>query len=366
MNFVIFFILTTSCCLVVNKQWASARGLPKPTLQLLTEDPINIIVKGDTITLKCIIGSVEANTFYFVHEKTDGKNETLPESRSNEYLFKNIQTEKDGDYFCRYCAQGSCSEFSSPLNIDIRETFPRPSINVSPLRVVQPGGTVTITCSTRYSDVEFSLLRNGALVTNGGNPFSYVITNTTDNNVGYYACMYKSKTNGMQSVRSNAMKISILALPAPSMTWEEDPTDKTMLRINCTAPSNHLNKQLLFKLLDGSKVIEDEIAAMDKSVTFSITKPKYSIKSYQCMYQVELDYDYAESLHSILKVESKGAYTLLTIRHILSALILILIGIFILLHFKDLQNNDEKPPDLPRPRVKYQKTNEVIWTSDDK
>ncbi|KAG8567942.1 hypothetical protein GDO81_013839 [Engystomops pustulosus] len=182
-------------------------------LKQVKEDP-GYIMKGDTITLKCIKESGEVNMFYLVHEKPNGKNESQQQS-TGEFLFRSIQKENNGDYFCRYCNQKACSEFSSPLNIFVHDVFPRPHINVSPQRIVHPGTTVTITCTTVYSNVEFSLFQNNTIFKNGndgGNQFSYVISNASQGNVGFYSCMFKSKTNGMRSVRSNTMKISVLEL----------------------------------------------------------------------------------------------------------------------------------------------------------
>lgn len=101
----------------------------------------------------------------------------------------------------------------NPLFTLFTDTFPRPLIIVSPRRVVQPGAVVTITCSAHYSNVEFSLLKNDTIVksgSSGGNQFSYVISNAEKGNMGYYSCMYKSRSGSMQSVRSNPMKISVL------------------------------------------------------------------------------------------------------------------------------------------------------------
>ncbi|XP_073427129.1 immunoglobulin superfamily member 1-like [Dendrobates tinctorius] len=330
-------------------------ALPKPILKIITKDPTNNIMKGDSLTLKCTNASVKANLFYFVHEKPNEKNKTLNGSSSGELLFVNIKSENNGDYFCKYY-QGSYSALSSPLNIFVQDTFPRPVINVSPRRVVQPGATITITCQTPYSNVEFYLLKNDVIITNGSsgrNQFSHMISNANKDNMGYYSCRFKSRSRGMQSGRSNAMKISVLELPAPSMTLEENPIDSSMVRINCTVPENQKYNQFFFTLLDGSKVIEDDITAAGKSVIFSITKPKYITRRYQCLYRVKYDYDYADSLHCIVQIE--GSYILMSIRHIVSALILILISIILLLHFKDFGSKHEKRPDLPPTRVRYRK-----------
>ncbi|XP_066461886.1 immunoglobulin superfamily member 1-like isoform X2 [Eleutherodactylus coqui] len=312
--------------------------------------------------LNCANGS--GKKFYLVHEKANGKNETI-EHNINEFRLTNVQIEQDGDYFCKYCDHGACSDLSSPLNIFVQDMFPRPAIIISPRRAVQPGATVTIVCSTYYNNVDFSLFKNDVIIRNGsndGNHFSYKIDHARQDNVGYYSCMYKNRANGMKSVRSNPMKISVLALPAPSVTWEEDPSNSAMLRINCTAPENHEYNQFFFRLLDNSEIIEDEIKAIkSSSVTFTVTKPKNTVKRYECMYRVKLDYDYADSLSSIVQIEMKGYYVLIFIRHILSALVLILMGIILLLHFKDFRSKN----DLPPTRVNYDKGTEVVWTSDD-
>ncbi|XP_075183369.1 uncharacterized protein LOC142255807 [Anomaloglossus baeobatrachus] len=340
-------------------------ALPKPIIKIVTEDPNNDIMKGDNVTLKCTNGSGKVNSFYFVHENRDGKRETLNGSSSGEILFVNIQKENNGDYFCKYY-QGSLSVLSSPLNIFVHDTFPRPDINVSPRRVVQPGASITITCQTHYSNVDFCLLKNDDIITNGSsgnNQFSHVISNASKDNMGYYSCSFKRRTSGLQSGRSNAMKISVVAIPAPSMTLEENPSDSSMLRINCTVPEDQKYKQFLFTLLDGSKVIEDDITTVEKSMTFSITKPKYITKRYQCLYRVKYDYDYADSLHSIVQIE--GSYIWISIRHILSALILILISVILLLHFKDFGTNHESRPDLPPARVRYRKGTKISKRTSD-
>ncbi|XP_072012939.1 immunoglobulin superfamily member 1-like isoform X2 [Engystomops pustulosus] len=352
--------MDTESFLLVSKLWASDIVLPKPMLKQVKEDP-GYIMKGDTITLKCIKESGEVNMFYLVHEKPNGKNESQQQS-TGEFLFRSIQKENNGDYFCRYCNQKACSEFSSPLNIFVHDIFPRPHINVSPQRIVHPGTTVTITCTTLYSNVEFSLFQNNTIFKNGndgGNQFSYVISNASQGNVGFYSCMFKSKTNGMRSVRSNTMKISVLELPHPLMFWEEDPSDTKMLRINCTAPYNREYNRFLFTLLDGSKIIEEDVTAEDQTVIFSVPKPKYTTKQYRCLYRVKIDFDYADSLYSIEEIKAKG-FLILIVRHILSALILILTGIILLLHFKDGRNSDEKPPDLPPVSARYKRKTKIV------
>ncbi|XP_073513904.1 immunoglobulin superfamily member 1-like [Phyllobates terribilis] len=361
MNSAIFYIFATTCwLLMMNTQRLSASSaLPKPILKIVTKDPTNNIMKGDNLTLKCTNAPVQVNLFYFVHEKPNGKNETLNGSSSSEFPFVNIQSENNGDYFCKYY-QGTYSELSSPLNMFVQDKFPSPDINVSPRRVVQPGATITITCKTRYTNVEFCLLKNGVIIKNGlsgRNPFSHMISNASKENMGYYSCRFKSRSSGMQSGISNAMKISVLELPAPSMTWEENPSDSTMVRINCTVPENLKYNKFFFTLLDGSNVIEDDIMGAGKRVIFSITKPKYISRRYQCLYRVKYDYDYADSLHCILQIE--GSYVLMSIRHILSAMILILIGVILLLHFKNFGNIHQKRPDLPPARVIYRKGSKI-------
>ncbi|XP_075045705.1 immunoglobulin superfamily member 1-like [Mixophyes fleayi] len=460
MNVVVFFIVTVTCCLLVTKQWVSGSALPKPSLELITNDPRNIIVMGDTITLKCVKGSQNANNYYLLHINGTGHNGTLEES-SGEFLFRDIKNENNGNYACRYRDAAFFSEFSSSLNIFVQEKFPRPSINVSPRRVVQPGAAITITCRAHRANIRFTILKNNAIITQGsddGSKFSYVINAANNENEGYYSCIYESKNGSsvhLKSVRSNPMRISVLGLAAPSLTCEEDPNDSRKFRINCTIPESTAPlDELYFFLLNGSKLIENEVRAKDKSVTFIVAKPPHITKKYLCMYQIEHDSeDLADSLYSAEKylwedlpqpsmhlepdstnddmkircmapreykemqfqllndtrviaehatnhtssaiftiktsqypkeklscsyrirldcgfVDSRSCkyfsdtYTLMFVRHILSALVLILMGIIILMHFRGLRKAEEYRPALPSTRVRFEQRaddTQVVW-----
>ncbi|XP_063797810.1 immunoglobulin superfamily member 1-like [Pseudophryne corroboree] len=297
-------LLTVPCNLLISRQWVSGNALPQPFLKKIMDDTRGNIIKGDTVTVKCVTGSRTADKFFLIHKKENGQNETL-EGSSGEFLFQNINSEKDGDYFCKYCEQTSCSAFSTPLNVYVQEKFPRPSIHVSPRRVVHPGAAIKITCETHRSNITFTLLKNNVpiQISDSGKTLSYIINEAKDENNGYYSCTYESKNGSsvhLVSAKSNPMKITVLGLPSPAMTCEEDPNDSRKFIINCTVPSNQKYKRLDVKLLNGSKITENsKDFVKDTTVTFTVAKPQYVAKKYFCMYQITNDFvDTEDSFYS--------------------------------------------------------------------
>ncbi|KAG6923224.1 immunoglobulin superfamily, member 1 [Chelydra serpentina] len=117
-----------------------------------------------------------------------------------EFPISNVTLNDVGSYTCRSgstSAPSIWSDPSDPIELVMRELYPKPSISVSPRRVMAMGGTVTIRCECRYQGLRVVLYKGGdhtALqhIESTGDVTEFPIGNVTQGDSRSYTCPYGS------------------------------------------------------------------------------------------------------------------------------------------------------------------------------
>ncbi|XP_066463885.1 immunoglobulin superfamily member 1-like [Eleutherodactylus coqui] len=290
MDLVMYFILSTVCCSLVIAQNNAYEKLRKPTLEIETDDPNDVIMNGSTVHFNCRNSSA-AQRFYWTKK---GNNDSIADQRTPEFTIRNVKPSDSGLYSCHYRKNSKYSEHSDPVYLYVKDIFPPPTITAEPHSIIQPGQDVTIICTSPYLNIIFTLFKgDDKIKENGNNPFTYVIHNAYKQHAGQYYCRYKK--SGMESHFSDPLMIDVKALPRPSITWEN--YKEGQLKISCMAPQN--NTRMWFQLFNESKDVIDEIKAVKQNqVDFIIPYPEQSYSNYYCMYRIQMGGNFADSLIS--------------------------------------------------------------------
>ncbi|NP_001121200.1 Ig-like receptor 2 L homeolog isoform X1 [Xenopus laevis] len=350
----------TICLLLIMGQPAISEGLPQPTLSVITNDPDDVIMEGDTISFFCETTYGNAKRFFLT---SLGTNETKEQSGS-QFTISQITSYYSGAHTCKYCDQSSCSEPSDPEHIYVRDTFPEPIISVQPRKIVHSGERMTITCSAHFDNIIFFIYKDNELVMEAAasrNTTSYEIQSMAKQNAGQYMCWYKKTTNNrlIQSHPSDPLMIRIKDLPKPTVDVEIPKAEVTSVRINCTVLGT--NRKLWFQLLREDKTVEQEVEDTEQTkVTFTIMDRN---EKYYCIYRIRIGTDFADSELSDMIFLGKGLadYTMGNCFHVvLSAILLIATGLILFNHIRQKQNRREPVPDLPAARLLIVKESEEL------
>ncbi|NP_001121201.1 Ig-like receptor 2 S homeolog precursor [Xenopus laevis] len=332
--------------LLITRHPAISERLPQPTLFLYTNDPDDVIMEGDTISIFCETKYRNAKKFFLTCLST---NETI-EQKGSHFSLSQITS---GAHTCKYCDGASCSEPSDPEHIYVRDALPEPIISVTPSKIVHFGDRITITCSAHYENVIFSLYKGNKLVKEAAastNTTSYEIQNIGRENAGQYMCWYKKTTNNrlIQSHPSDPLMIRIKDLPKPTVSLEFPEGDSGSVIIHCAAPRT--DSRMWFQLLRENKIVEQEKEdTQENKATFTI---KDLNEKYNCIYRIRIGTDFADSKLSDVVFLGKGDHTTGNIiRLIFAAVVLIATGLILRKHLSEDQNLEEPAPDLPAARV---------------
>ncbi|XP_069803783.1 immunoglobulin superfamily member 1-like [Dendropsophus ebraccatus] len=332
------FFRIICCSLLIMQSYVQGK-LPKPILEIDTEDPTEYYMVGGTASLFCG-NSSNAKRFTF---RKNGSKDIIKEHLAALFTISSLSESDSGFYTCQYETDSELSEFSDPEYLYVSESYPQPTIIAEPQNIVQSGQNVKITCTSPYPEIYFTLFKgNSVIAEDYSNPFIHVIQNMNKEHAGQYSCRYR-KSN-MQSHFSSPLMIDVKDLPQPSITWEH--YEEGLLKINCTAPNPE--KRMWFRLFNQSKSIIDEINDVRKNqVDFIVPYHKQSYPRYYCIYRIRIGMDFADSLISDSAV-IREAYTMANIiRLLLSAVILILLTVIVMKHFKSPRTGKSHPPDLP-------------------
>ncbi|KAM3923333.1 uncharacterized protein RB166_012399 isoform 2-T2 [Leptodactylus fuscus] len=344
------YIISVVCCILMITESGVHGKLVKPILEIETEDPYDVYMIGSTVYLNCT-NSLNAKKFYWIK---NGNKETIKEQTNHIFAITNLNTTDSGYYTCQYFSNSEYSEHSESMYLYVRDQYPPPTITVEPKAIVQPGEDITIICNSLYPDVAFTLYKGRVVVEETeNNPLTYVIHNTHKEHAGRYSCRY-SKLQ-MQSSFSYTLMIDVKALPRPEIAWEVYQEGK--MKISCIAPEQ--SKRMWFQLFNESKDVIDEIKAVkENQVDFEVPHRKQPLLKYYCMYRIRMGNMFADSIVSDAAIIGEESFTpqdyLLgnIIRLFLSAIILIILMIIVVKHFRRSQRHKRLPPKLPAPRKK--------------
>ncbi|XP_053307485.1 immunoglobulin superfamily member 1-like [Spea bombifrons] len=324
-----------------------AQKLPKPTIILYTNDPEDVIMAEDNISFVCKT-DVKAERFNLYNNSSLILQQTEPT-----FNLSKVMSKQTGVYKCDYCYQSTCSETSDPEYIYVKETFPEPEITAKPRKIVHSGDNITITCRAPYPNLHFFLYKGEQEVMNDiavGNEVSYTIESASNKDIGQYVCIYKTKkdsTYQMESARSNPIMIRVKDLQRPSITIGVDPRDSENVIIDCKSPT--IQNWKWFQLLNDSKDVENEIQSDKNTVQFTVNRTEYSKKRFYCIYRIRIGDDFADSKlsYSIIVDQVIDYTTNNIIRLLLSAVILLVLGVIVWKHFRFLQERTQYLPTLP-------------------
>ncbi|XP_063293234.1 immunoglobulin superfamily member 1-like [Pelobates fuscus] len=349
MNLILLSTYTIICCILSMNHLACFETLPKPTLQLYTNDTDDVIVVGDSICFVCNTTFLNSDRFILYKNR-----QVIAQQSEPKFDLFDLMINGSGGYTCEYCYQLTCSQSSEPEFIFVRDTFPAPEIIVKPKLIVLPGYRLTVTCMAPRTSIVFLIYHNQMLVkedATDGNESMYVIDSASEKDMGIYICFYKTKPDHkyeIQSSRSNPMQILVKDLPRPSISFDFVQNESEKVNIYCESPYQHKGK-MWFQLLNSSKDIVYETEKEKNYAEFTIYRPEHFQMKYYCVYRIRIRQDFADSVISdpLIISDLMNFTTANMIRLLLSVVILILIGIIIWNHFNDFQKTKEFPAKLP-------------------
>ncbi|XP_077313671.1 immunoglobulin superfamily member 1-like isoform X2 [Lithobates pipiens] len=343
------FLRTIISCILLMKETGAVDQLSKPYLEVTTTYSDDAIVIGGMVRFHCK-NWTKAETFYL----TKDQNENTRSQKNSEFVVEDLKISDSGLYSCKYSSNNVFSEPSEPQYIYVNDKYPAPQITVKPRKIVRPGEDITITCATPYPNVQIAIYKNGAFLKDGdNNPFSYFKGNAGKEDIGQYACDFRTKPGNetqIQSYTSDNIMIKVIGLDSPSAWWEEYGGNNKTAKITCQAPVTP--KRMWFQLLNSSEGIEEEIeGVVANQVTFNITSPDHTQKKYYCVYAMKIGSNLAFSAISKPVFIWRVDYTTMNIiRIFISALVLILLGVILVIHFNVFQKTEESLPALPPAR----------------
>ncbi|XP_073513903.1 uncharacterized protein [Phyllobates terribilis] len=360
---VTYYIISAYGILMIITTQSGVYGkVSKPTLEISTEDPNDVYLIGSTAYLNCT-DSLNAQRFFW---RKEGNKNPIAEQVTPTLAFTNLTKNDSGLYTCQYGRNSELSELSDPMYLYVSDRYPPPTITVEPRSIVQPGQDITIMCASSYPKIVFTLFKDNAQIAeNSNNPFMYVIHHANKAHAGQYSCMYENLQ--MESDFSESLMIDVKAIHSPSITWEENEEGK--LKIICTAPEE--NKNMWFQLFNESKdVIDEKNVVKQNQVNFIVPYLEKSHRRYYCIYRIRMGGDFADSLISDAAVIGEGTsrardHTMGNItRFLASTMILILLTVILVKHFKYSQRYKPRPPVLPAPRKKRAVESEYTQVSE--
>uniref|UniRef100_A0A674K3Q1 Ig-like domain-containing protein n=1 Tax=Terrapene triunguis TaxID=2587831 RepID=A0A674K3Q1_9SAUR len=171
---------------------------PKPNISL---HPIRGVALGGAVTVWCECRCQGARVLLSKAGDLAAQHATDPTGDVVEFPICNLSQGDAGNYSCRYSTKWDppvLSEPSDPVNLVVAE-FLKPTISVSPSRVVALGGNVTIRCEGLYPGMEFFLRKAGHLnlqvrLVPDGTVAEFPIASVSREDGGSYTCDYRSIT----------------------------------------------------------------------------------------------------------------------------------------------------------------------------
>uniref|UniRef100_A0A8C3SP68 Ig-like domain-containing protein n=1 Tax=Chelydra serpentina TaxID=8475 RepID=A0A8C3SP68_CHESE len=204
---------------------------PKPSISVSTNEVIPV---GGNVTIRCRHQRLGMRFLLYKDGDWNYLTYTDPAGSEAEFPIPSARREHGGSYTCRYSNRtgpAAYSEPSDPVQIIVAagREYPKPTIWVSPSRVVALRGSVTIRCEGRYRSMEFFLRKAGhpnpqVQTVPDGTVAEFPIPSVSREDGGSYICEYHSIADqNLWSHPSDPVKIivagegpgSVSRLPAP-------------------------------------------------------------------------------------------------------------------------------------------------------
>ncbi|XP_044844287.1 immunoglobulin superfamily member 1-like [Mauremys mutica] len=170
-------------------------GLPRPSISL---NPTGVAAPGADVTIRC--EGQRQDMRFFLHKAGDlnPQRHMDPAGAGAEFRIPSVGRQHGGNYSCSYQPRSEpfvSSEPSDPVQLVVAEReFLKPTIWVSPSRVVALGGSATIRCDGRQRSMKFFLRKAGHPNPQGqtGPVAEFPITGVGREDGGSYTCDYHS------------------------------------------------------------------------------------------------------------------------------------------------------------------------------
>uniref|UniRef100_A0A8I5NGC7 Ig-like domain-containing protein n=1 Tax=Papio anubis TaxID=9555 RepID=A0A8I5NGC7_PAPAN len=195
--------------------------LPKPVISA------SLPIRGQELQLRCK-GWLAGMGFALYKE---GQQEPVQQlgavGREAVFTIQRMEDKDEGNYSCRTHTEQrpfKWSEPSEPLELVIKEFYPKPTLLAQPGPVVFPGKSVTLRCQGTFQGMRFALLQEGAQVplqfqSVSGNSADFLLHTVGAEDSGNYSCIYYETT---MSNRGSYLSI-------PLMIWVTDTFPKPWL-----------------------------------------------------------------------------------------------------------------------------------------
>ncbi|XP_011916454.1 PREDICTED: immunoglobulin superfamily member 1 isoform X5 [Cercocebus atys] len=195
--------------------------LPKPVISASLPN------RGQELQLRCK-GWLAGMGFALYKE---GQQEPVQQlgavGREAVFTIQRMEDKDEGNYSCRTHTEQhpfKWSEPSEPLELVIKEFYPKPTLLAQPGPVVFPGKSVTLRCQGTFQGMRFALLQEGAQVplqfqSVSGNSADFLLHTVGAEDSGNYSCIYYETT---MSNRGSYLSI-------PLMIWVTDTFPKPWL-----------------------------------------------------------------------------------------------------------------------------------------
>ncbi|XP_027140637.1 deleted in malignant brain tumors 1 protein isoform X2 [Larimichthys crocea] len=174
------------------------------------------------------------------------------------------------------------------------ESFPKPSIPMSPVGEVTWGQDVIVICSilTQYSGRTFILQQTSGLFienqTSSTNSATFRIPQVTFDNEGLYQCQYEAQD--IKSRLSDSVRLSVtVSLPKPSISMNPvgEVTRGHDAGITCSISTQHLGGTFILQKTSGS--FRKTQTSSTNSATFRMLQVNFDIEGlYQCQYETQV------------------------------------------------------------------------------
>ncbi|XP_077890401.1 immunoglobulin superfamily member 1 isoform X5 [Ictidomys tridecemlineatus] len=143
------------------------------------------------------------------------------------FTIQRMEDKDEGNYSCRMHTEKrpfKWSEPSEPLELVIKEFYPKPTLLAQPGPVVLPGKNVTLRCQGIFQGMRFALLQEGTQApiqfqSASGNSADFLLHTVSTGDSGNYSCIYYETTMSNRG--------SYLSMPL--MIWVTDTFPKPWL-----------------------------------------------------------------------------------------------------------------------------------------
>ncbi|XP_044844288.1 immunoglobulin superfamily member 1-like [Mauremys mutica] len=202
-------------------------GLPRPSISL---SPTGVTAPGADVTIRC--EGQRRDVRFLLHKAGDlnPQRHMDPAGAGAEFRIPSVSRQHGGSYSCSYRPRSEpfiSSEASDPVQLVVAEReFLKPTIWVSPSRVVALGGNITIRCEGQDPGMEFVLRKVGhpnmqMQTVPHGPEAEFPIPSVSREDGGSYTCDYRSITEPSRwSYPSDAVEIIVAepSYPKPNIT----------------------------------------------------------------------------------------------------------------------------------------------------